>query len=112
MNLQSPQTYPCHGLRVLVVDDHWMNREMAECILETLGAVVVQAEDGQEAVQLWLDGAFDVVLMDLEMPLMDGPKAIRLIRTAEARFSRPRTAIILVTGASSTASQAAFAAGA
>lgn len=70
------------GIRVLVVDDHAANRELARLILAGIGAEISEAADGEEAVQLAAEWPFDVILMDLRMPRLDGPGALRRIREA------------------------------
>ncbi|PZQ65760.1 MAG: hypothetical protein DI570_00460 [Phenylobacterium zucineum] len=69
------------GLRVLVVDDNPLNRELARAILEPFGASVSEAVDGFGAVDIALREPFDVVLMDVRMPGMDGPDATLRIRS-------------------------------
>ena len=71
------------GQRVLLAEDEPIGREVVVCLLEAVGLQVVCAADGQEAVRLAADGSFDLVLMDMQMPLMDGPAAARSIRRAE-----------------------------
>ena len=71
------------GVRVLVVDDHPANRELAKLFLAGVGAEVTEAEDGEAAVRLAADWPFDVILMDLRMPGLDGPGALRRIRAAD-----------------------------
>lgn len=66
--------------RVLVVDDHPVNRQMASMMLESAGFHVKTAENGQEAVEAVRTGRFDVVFMDINMPVMDGLAATREIR--------------------------------
>ena len=70
------------GLRVLVVDDSPMNRDLVERLLTLEGAQVTLAGDGQQAVQLLQTPtpAYDAVLMDVQMPVMDGRTATRVIR--------------------------------
>ncbi|MDP3746829.1 MAG: response regulator [Phenylobacterium sp.] len=82
-------------LRVLAADDNPTNRRVIELMLGAAGADVVSVEDGAQAVQAWRGGAFDLVLMDLRMPIMDGLDAIRAIRRAEGA-GLPRAPIIVI----------------
>ena len=68
------------GLRVLVVDDHAANRDLARLFLAGLGAEVSEAVDGEEAARLAAEWPYDVILMDLRMPRLDGAGALRRIR--------------------------------
>ena len=83
-------------LRVLVADDHPINRTVVELILETVGAEVVSVGDGRQAVEQFKAHAFDVVLMDVHMPVMDGLEAIREIRAYEAVVGARRTPVHVV----------------
>jgi PAS domain S-box-containing protein len=67
-------------LHVLVVDDSAANRELARMILASAGASVCEAEDGEAAVALASEQRFDVILMDMRMPRLDGPAALRRLR--------------------------------
>ncbi len=80
------------GLRLLVVDDHPANREIMRRVLEPLGVAVVEADSGKGAVALAEDDHFDIILMDILMPEMDGPTAAQLIR---AGFGQTRSAPII-----------------
>jgi PAS domain S-box-containing protein len=68
------------GSRVLVVDDHRVNRELVRAILGPLGADLTEAEDGAEALVQAEASGFDLILMDLRMPGLDGTGAMRAIR--------------------------------
>jgi two-component system sensor histidine kinase/response regulator len=84
------------GLRVLLAEDHPVNRKVAVGVLEGLGHSVAVAADGSEALAI-LDGAeFDAVLMDVQMPVMDGFEATAALRAREAGTGR-HTAVIALT---------------
>jgi len=68
------------GLRVLLVDDNELNRLVASTLLENLGAIIEEAENGKEAVEKFMRQTPDMVLMDIRMAVMDGLEASREIR--------------------------------
>ncbi|MDO9249702.1 MAG: PAS domain S-box protein [Phenylobacterium sp.] len=68
------------GVRVLVVDDNPMNRELARAVLETVGAEVTEAGDGEQALLAALSLPYDVILLDIRMPVLDGPATLRRLR--------------------------------
>jgi signal transduction histidine kinase/ActR/RegA family two-component response regulator len=93
-------------IRILAAEDNRTNQLVLKTLLEQLGVSIQVVENGEEAVAAWRAGAFDLVLMDIQMPLVDGVAATRTIRQIEAAEGRARTPIIAVT-ANATAAQAA-----
>jgi len=83
-------------LQILAVDDHPTNRRVLQLILEPLGVDLTLCENGQQALDAVHRLDFDLVLMDLQMPVMDGLTATRAIRLLEAAHDRPRMPIIAV----------------
>jgi CheY-like chemotaxis protein len=85
------------GGRVLVVDDNSVNRKILARQLELAGASTDAAAGGEEALDLWRTGNYDLVLADLQMPSMDGFELARRIRENERIERRERTPILAVT---------------
>ena len=83
--------------RLLVVDDHPTNLKVVDLILSGAGITVTTATNGEEALACWNQGSFDLILMDMQMPVMDGLSAVRAIRANEAHAHRARTPIIMLT---------------
>ncbi len=84
-------------LAVLLVEDNPVNIEVAYQYLADLGCAITVAENGQKAVDQLQQHTFDIVLMDCQMPVLDGLSATRLIRETERRAGRDRVPIIAVT---------------
>ncbi|HSN71324.1 MAG TPA: response regulator [Steroidobacteraceae bacterium] len=85
------------GLSVLVVDDNAINREVAVAMLEERGCHVTLAEDGSRAVVLASAERFDLILMDCQMPGLDGYAATENIRREEREDGRPATLVVALT---------------
>lgn len=88
---------PLPPLNVLIADDVPQNLELLALTLKQDGHGVVKAGDGNEAVECFTSGSFDVVLMDVHMPGLDGLQATRLIRQFEREHRRKPTPIIALT---------------
>lgn len=84
----SEPTMRFEGRRILLVDDNRVNLLVSTHALRKLGCEVVQAEDGQKALDALDAGGFDMVLMDVRMPVLDGLEATRLLRRREATGAR------------------------
>ena len=79
-----PPSQVARGARILLVEDNAVNQEVARVMLEDLGASVKVAGNGRHALTALAHQPFDLVLMDCQMPEMDGFEALRLLRDAEA----------------------------
>jgi PAS domain S-box-containing protein len=92
--LAEAQPLPVH---VLLADDHPTNRKVVELILSQVGVELTEAEDGRQALEAFASRRFDLVLMDMQMPVMDGLSATRAIRAQEAASGARRTPVVMLT---------------
>lgn len=83
-------------LKVLAAEDHQVNRRLLSLLLDQLGADVVVVEDGAQAAAAYAGARYDLLLMDVMMPVMDGEAALAAIRAAEPALGR-RTLVYMLT---------------
>ena len=93
----SPAIDTAIGPRVLAAEDNPVNRLVLSTLLAQIGVEAVVVEDGAQALAAWRAADWDVVLMDVQMPVMDGVMATRTIRETERRQGLARTPIIALT---------------
>jgi CheY-like chemotaxis protein/HPt (histidine-containing phosphotransfer) domain-containing protein len=92
----SPAEARISGL-VLLVEDNPVNQEVAREMLESFGCRVHVAEDGEQGLALLANGRYDAILMDCQMPRMDGFEATRTLRERERTSGAPRVPVIALT---------------
>ncbi|HEY9217249.1 MAG TPA: ATP-binding protein [Phenylobacterium sp.] len=85
------------SLRLLAAEDNETNQQVLSAVMASLGIDVEIVEDGAAAVEAWRKGDYDLILMDIQMPVMDGIQAARAIRNAERKEGRRRTPIVALT---------------
>jgi PAS domain S-box-containing protein len=88
---------PTPEIRILAAEDNPMNQLVLKTLLAQLGLEVVCVGDGRQALAAYDEGDWDVILMDVQMPVMDGPTAARGVRERERAAGRRRTPIIALT---------------
>jgi CheY-like chemotaxis protein len=84
-------------LRVLAAEDNAVNQLVLKTLLNQIGVEPVMVADGVAAVEAWALEPWDLILMDVEMPRLDGPAATAQIRAREQAEGRPRTPIVALT---------------
>ncbi len=84
-------------LRLLAAEDNPTNQQVLAAVMGSLGLEIDIVADGRLAFEAWRDGAYDLILMDIQMPVMDGIDSARAIRAAEREEGRSRTPIVALT---------------
>jgi signal transduction histidine kinase/ActR/RegA family two-component response regulator len=84
-------------VRILAAEDNLTNQIVLRTLLEQFGVEVSIVETGLQALETWEHADWDLILMDVQMPVMDGPTAVRRIRQREAALGRARTPILALT---------------
>ncbi|MGZ3274253.1 MAG: PAS domain-containing hybrid sensor histidine kinase/response regulator [Caulobacteraceae bacterium] len=99
LDAPAPLSAPAGGrpLRILAAEDNPMNQMVLATLLGAVGLEPVIVSNGQEAVEAFASQPWDLILMDVQMPVMDGIDAARAIRAAERAEGRPATPIIALT---------------
>jgi len=92
-----PVHAPLNALRILAAEDNEVNRTVLTALLAQIGVAPTIVEDGAQAVAAWEAGDWDIVLMDVQMPVMDGVAAVQAIRARERATGRRRTPVIALT---------------
>ncbi|QUD86136.1 hybrid sensor histidine kinase/response regulator [Phenylobacterium montanum] len=96
-SVEAPAAALDRPIRVLAAEDDPINRETLGALLEQIGAGVTLVEDGEAALAAFATGGFDLVLLDIQMPGLDGLGAARRIRALEQAEGRPRVPVLAVT---------------
>ncbi len=81
---QEQKQQPALQLRILLVEDEPVNRRTTELLLKQEGYSVIEAENGLQALEKWHQGGINLILMDIQMPVLDGMETTRLIRDEES----------------------------
>jgi signal transduction histidine kinase/AmiR/NasT family two-component response regulator len=85
------------NVRLLAAEDNPTNQQVLAAVMESLGIDIDIVADGRQAVDAWKVGGYDLILMDIQMPVLDGIDAAREIRGIEAAEKRKRTPIVALT---------------
>jgi len=95
--LASPAPDAGRPLKVMLAEDHDINRRVVALMLEGMDVEMTMAVDGRDAVDCFLPAGYDLILMDMQMPVMGGLEAIAAIRRAEREADAPATPIVMLT---------------
>jgi PAS domain S-box-containing protein len=103
-----PAAAPSEGLRLLLADDNAIGRMLMEHVLRAAGHQVATAADGRQVLRLLAEKPFDLVLMDVQMPVLDGISATRLIREGRAGAENAAIPIVALTAYASSGDRQNF----
>jgi len=106
-NVQNPIT-DLTGMRMLVADDNAANRKILQVMLHKMGAELTMCEDGDAALQAWVPEAFDLLLLDINMPAISGTDVISQIRRTEQEWALPRVPAVAVTANTNSEQRASY----
>jgi CheY-like chemotaxis protein len=88
---------PIGSFRILAAEDNSINQLVLKTLLAQFDLSATFVENGQDAVSSWRAAEWDLILMDIQMPVLDGPSAVRQIRELEAESGRARVPIVALT---------------
>ena len=108
---QEPENKGNTPLQILIVDDNRMNQKVAGKMLAKMGHKTALADNGQQAVQMFAPGKYDLIFMDLQMPVMDGEAAAKNIRIIESKTKNHTPIIALSANATKQAQKTSLASG-
>ena len=97
INLMNKENNSKRVLKILLAEDNEVNREVTCRRLKSVGHEVTATVDGQAALELWRSKDFDLALIDLQMPLLDGMSLVKCIRQEEIKFRRRPTKLVALT---------------
>jgi len=95
-------------MRMLVADDNAANRKILQVMLHKMGAELTMCEDGDAALQAWVPEAFDLLLLDINMPAISGTDVISQIRRTEQEWALPRVPAVAVTANTNSEQRASY----
>ncbi|GEM_PF-3635068 len=88
-SIDEPDSHLPVGLKILIVEDHPVNRRVAETLFNSLGFTPQLVEDGKAAIELYAEKSFDLVLLDIQMPDLDGFQVLKEMQRIDRQQSRP-----------------------
>jgi signal transduction histidine kinase/CheY-like chemotaxis protein len=93
----APAEMESRSIRLLAAEDNPVNQKVLQAIVEPMDVELIIVGDGRAAVEAWRKESYDLILMDIQMPIMDGIAAAKAIRAAELKDRLPRTPILALT---------------